>query len=78
VGATPGVIGTIQATEVLKYLLGTGDLLANRLLIWDGMAMHAEEITVVKNPACIACGTGHASKNASAVNAKNVQERKKK
>jgi len=58
VGATPGVIGTIQATEVLKYLLGTGDLLANRLLIWDGMAMHAEEIAVEKNPACLTCGKG--------------------
>ena len=59
VGATPGVIGTIQATEVLKYLLGTGDLLANRLLIWDGMAMHAEEIAVEKNPACPSCGRGN-------------------
>jgi len=78
VGATPGVIGTIQATEVLKYLLGTGDLLANRLLIWDGMTAHAEEIAVVKNPACTSCGTGHASKNASMVKAKNVHERKKK
>jgi adenylyltransferase/sulfurtransferase len=56
VGVTPGVIGTIQATEVLKYLLGTGDLLANRLLIWDGMAMHTEEIRVEQNPACPTCG----------------------
>ncbi len=78
VGVTPGFIGMIQVNEVLKYLLGTGDLLANRLLIWDGMTAHAEEIAVVKNPACISCGTGHASKNASAVKAKNVHERKKK
>ena len=58
VGATPGVIGTIQATEVLKYPLGTGDLLANRLLIWDGMTMHAEEIAVERNPECTSCGEG--------------------
>ncbi|MEN6444405.1 MAG: HesA/MoeB/ThiF family protein [Methanoregula sp.] len=56
VGVTPGVIGTIQATEVLKYVLGNGELLANRLLIWDGMQAHAEEIAVVRNPACVSCG----------------------
>jgi adenylyltransferase/sulfurtransferase len=78
VGVTPGFIGMIQVNEVLKYLLGTGDLLANRLLIWDGMTAHAEEIAVVKNPACISCGAGHTSKNAPAVKAKNVPERKKK
>lgn len=56
VGVTPGVIGTIQATEVIKYLIGEGDLLANRLLIWDGLQAHAEEIQVKKNPACPVCG----------------------
>ncbi|HVP97134.1 HesA/MoeB/ThiF family protein [Methanoregula sp.] len=66
VGATPGVIGTIQATEVLKYILGTGDLLTNRLLIWDGMAMHAEEIRFEQNPACPACGVRRGSKMAQA------------
>ncbi|MDD1702138.1 MAG: HesA/MoeB/ThiF family protein [Methanoregula sp.] len=56
VGVSPGFIGMVQATEVLKYLLGTGDLLENRLLIWDGMTAHAEELSFVKNPACISCG----------------------
>ena len=37
VGVTPGLIGMVQATEVLKFLLGSGDLLVNRLFIWDGM-----------------------------------------
>ena len=55
VGATPGVIGTIQATEVIKYLLGTGDLLTNRLLLWDGMSMHPEEISVERNLSCPSC-----------------------
>ena len=38
VGATAGVIGTVQATEVIKYLLQSGDLLTNRLFVWDGLA----------------------------------------
>jgi adenylyltransferase/sulfurtransferase len=57
VGVTPGVIGAVQATEVIKYLLGTGELLTDRLFIWDGMKARAEEISVPKNPRCDACGT---------------------
>ena len=57
VGVTPGFIGMVQATEVLKYLLGTGQLLENRLFIWDGMQAHAEEVRVERNPGCRACGT---------------------
>jgi len=60
VGVTPGLIGMVQATEVLKFLLGTGDLLVNRLFIWDGMAGQASEIRVERDPSCEACGTGRA------------------
>jgi adenylyltransferase/sulfurtransferase len=56
VGVTPGIIGMVQATEVLKYLLGIGELLTGRLFIWDGMQAHAEEICVERNRACEACG----------------------
>lgn len=56
VGVTPGVIGTIQATEVLKYLLKSGDLLTNRILVWDGMAGRAEEISAERIPCCPVCG----------------------
>lgn len=56
VGVTPGIIGMVQANEVLKYLLGCGDLLTGRLFIWDGILAHAEEICVERNPACKACG----------------------
>jgi adenylyltransferase/sulfurtransferase len=56
VGVTPGIIGTIQANEVIKYLLGSGELLTDRLFIWDGMQAHAEELCVERNPACEACG----------------------
>jgi adenylyltransferase/sulfurtransferase len=52
---TPGIIGTIQANEVIKYLLGSGELLMGRLFIWDGLQAHGEEICVERNPACIAC-----------------------
>ncbi|MHB8164328.1 MAG: HesA/MoeB/ThiF family protein [Methanoregula sp.] len=55
VGVTPGIIGTIQANEVIKYLTGSGELLTGRLLIWDGMEAHAEELCVERNPACEAC-----------------------
>jgi molybdopterin/thiamine biosynthesis adenylyltransferase len=57
IGVTPGIIGMIQATEVIKYLLGCGELLTDRLLVWDGLRSRAEEITVHKNPACVTCGT---------------------
>jgi len=57
IGVTPGIIGTIQATEVLKYLLKRGDLLKNRLFIWDGMQARAEEISMERNPSCAVCGS---------------------
>ena len=56
VGVTPGVIGTVQATEVLKYLLKSGDLLTSRLFIWDGLLARGEEIYTERIPCCPACG----------------------
>jgi len=58
VGTTPGVIGMIQANEAIKYLLGREDLLANRLLLWDGMATTLETYTVERRPDCPACSPG--------------------
>jgi molybdopterin-synthase adenylyltransferase len=58
VGVTPGLIGMVQANEVLKFLLGTGELLANRLFLWDGMRAEATEICVERSPACEVCGDG--------------------
>jgi len=55
-GATAGVIGSVQANEVVKYLTGKGTLLAGRLFTWDGTCAAAEEIVIEKNPACPACG----------------------
>jgi len=56
VGVTPGLIGMVQANEALKYLTGTGELLTNRLFLWDGLNTHVEEICVEKDPGCPACG----------------------
>lgn len=56
IGATCGVIGCIQATEVVKYIAGVGELLANRLLIWDGGDTRMEEFAVERNPRCEDCG----------------------
>jgi len=56
VGVTPGVIGCIQATEVIKYILGIGSLLENRLLMWDGLKAEMDEVPLEKNPRCEDCG----------------------
>jgi adenylyltransferase/sulfurtransferase len=55
-GAVPGVIGTIQATEALKLLLGAGSTLVGRLLLHDALAMTFDVVRLGKDPACLACG----------------------
>ncbi len=57
-GAVPGVIGTIEAVEAIKRIVGIGRSLRGRLLVFDAAAMHFDEIHVEKNPDCPACGTG--------------------
>lgn len=56
IGVAPAVIGSIQATEVIKYIAGIGDLLTNRLLIYDGMSLEFMEIRVERRPDCEMCG----------------------
>ena len=56
IGVLPGVIGTIQATEAVKYLLGKGDLLTGRLLTYNALRMKFREIPIRKNPKCPICG----------------------
>ncbi len=55
-GTTPGVIGTIQANEAIKYLTGQGDLLENRLLLWDGLSCSFSELQINKSENCPICG----------------------
>jgi len=56
IGVTPAVIGCIQATEVIKYIVGVGELLTNRLLAYDGLSMKFTELKVKKDPNCEHCG----------------------
>ena len=55
IGATPAVIGCIQATEVIKYIVEIGKLLTDRLLIYDGLNMKFTELKVKKDPNCEHC-----------------------
>lgn len=56
VGALAGVVGTLQALEVIKRIVGVGDGLAGRLLIFDGRAARWREVEVPRDPACPVCG----------------------
>lgn len=55
-GAVVGVLGSLQATEVLKEIMGIGDGLAGRLLIWDALGARARTLRLPRDPACPACG----------------------
>lgn len=55
-GVLPGVVGTLQATEALKYLLGIGEPLVGRLLTYDARRARVREIGFARDPACPACG----------------------
>ena len=55
-GVLPGTIGTIQATEAIKLILGIGSSLAGRLLLYDALEMTFEYVNLRKNPKCKICG----------------------
>ena len=55
-GVLPGLLGTIQATETLKILLGVGTPLVGRMLLVDTLAMRFRELRLRKNPECAVCG----------------------
>ncbi len=54
-GILPGVIGGIQATEAIKIVLGVGEPLVGRLLLYDALAMRFEELKLRRNPECPLC-----------------------
>jgi adenylyltransferase/sulfurtransferase len=56
VGVLPGIIGSIQALETIKLILGTGTSLAGRLLIFDALALEWREVRLRRNPDCPICG----------------------
>src|SRR5512139_653723 len=55
-GVLPGVIGTLQATEILKLILGIGTSLLNRLLLFDALEMKFRELKLRRDPQCPVCG----------------------
>ncbi|HEV2317892.1 MAG TPA: molybdopterin-synthase adenylyltransferase MoeB [Thermoplasmata archaeon] len=55
-GALPGIIGVIQAIETVKLVVGQGDPLVGRLLLFDALAMRFREVKLRKNPDCVLCG----------------------
>lgn len=55
-GVLPGLLGVIQATEVLKLILGTGEHLIGRLLLVDALTMRFREVKIRKNAECPVCG----------------------
>jgi molybdopterin/thiamine biosynthesis adenylyltransferase/rhodanese-related sulfurtransferase len=57
-GVLPGIAGLIQANEVFKLVLGVGETLAGRLLMFDAMSTEFSEVRIWRDPACPACGEG--------------------
>ncbi len=55
-GVLPGLIGTLQALEAIKWVLGVGELAVGRLLLVDALALRFREIQVARDPACVVCG----------------------
>ncbi len=55
-GVLPGTVGTIQATEAIKLILGIGDPLTGRLLLYDALDMSFQTVRLKKNPGCKVCG----------------------
>jgi len=57
-GVLPGIVGMLQANEVFKLVLGVGETLAGRLLMFDAMGTTFDEVRIWRDPACPACGEG--------------------
>lgn len=65
-GAVTGVMGTLQATEVLKLILGIGESLKGRLLLWDALDARFRTVRLKRDPACALCGPGATIRDLSA------------
>lgn len=55
-GVLPGIVGSLQALEVLKRILRIGESLVGRLVLFDGLAFRQRELTIEKDPGCAVCG----------------------
>ena len=66
-GILPGVIGLIQATETVKLILGIGQTLVGRLMLYDALGMKFRELKLRKNPECPMCGDHRAPSRSSSI-----------
>jgi adenylyltransferase/sulfurtransferase len=55
-GVLPGIVGVVQATEVVKLILGQGSPLVGRMLVYDALTMTFRELKLRRDPACPVCG----------------------
>ena len=55
-GVLPGLVGLVQATEAVKLILGQGEPLVGRLMLYDSLKMKFREIRLRKDPSCALCG----------------------
>lgn len=55
-GVLPGIVGTLQALEALKWILGIGESAAGRLILVDALRLRTRELAVARDPACAVCG----------------------
>jgi adenylyltransferase/sulfurtransferase len=65
-GAVTGVMGTLQATEVLKEVMGIGDSLSGKLLVWDALASRFRTVKLRPDPHCALCGPAATIRDLSA------------
>ena len=63
-GVLPGIVGMLQANEVFKLVLGVGDTLAGRLLMFDAMGTTFDEVRIWRDPSCPVCGEGASASHA--------------
>jgi molybdopterin/thiamine biosynthesis adenylyltransferase len=54
-----GIIGTMQAAQALQVLIGFGEPLVGRMLLWNGRNTQIDEIRITRNPDCPVCGKSH-------------------
>jgi sulfur-carrier protein adenylyltransferase/sulfurtransferase len=71
-GVLPGIVGLMQANEVLKLLLGVGQTLSGRLLMFDAKASTFDEVAMPRDPSCPACGDGVSTEPARPASAATV------
>ena len=71
-GVLPGIVGMLQANEVFKLVLGVGETLSGRLLMFDAMGTTFDEVRIWRDPACPACGEGSPFVSASREQASTV------